>query len=253
MACEIEVLFAPAEFRVLPQRDLTKTVCVVFDVLRATSTIVTALANGAKAMIPVDEISEALALQKKQPDILLAGERHGLRITGNLTGGVEFDFGNSPREFTRERVAGKTIATTTTNGTRALRSCAGAAKILCSSFLNLKATANRLMKENPAHIIIICAGTFETAAYEDILAAGALVAELRSSGFSLACADSANIPEQTFQQTGRDLRAAMKYSTNARKLLSQPALAGDVDFCLQRDTVDLVAVTDKSGAVNWEH
>src|SRR5580704_10388577 len=106
MPCEIEVLFTPAEFRALNRRDLSRSTCVVFDVLRATSTIVTALANGAKAIIPVSEISEALALRAKDLDILLAGERDGLRIGGALTHGIEFDFGNSPREFTADRVAG---------------------------------------------------------------------------------------------------------------------------------------------------
>src|SRR6266508_6551746 len=114
MGCNIEVLFTPAEFRALPQRDLANTVCVVFDILRATSTIVTALANGAAAFIPVEEISEALTRRRQRPDALLAGERDGLRIGAALTGGVEFDLGNSPREFTREKVAGKTIIATTT-------------------------------------------------------------------------------------------------------------------------------------------
>ena len=118
MTCEVEVLFTPAEFRVLPDCDLSGTTCVVFDVLRATSTIVTALAAGAAGVLPVEEISEALAWRRR-PDVLLAGERGGQRISAALTGGVEFDLGNSPREFTPERVAGKLIVSTTTNVTRA--------------------------------------------------------------------------------------------------------------------------------------
>src|SRR5271165_6662862 len=126
MAPTLEVLFAPAEFAALRERDLTGTVCVVFDVLRATSSIVTALANGAAAVIPAAGIPEALALRRERADLLLAGEREGVRIRAHLTGGVEFDFGNSPREFTREKVAGRSIVITTTNGSRALRACAGA-------------------------------------------------------------------------------------------------------------------------------
>src|SRR5882762_2319388 len=135
MGCKTEVLFTPAEFRALRQRDLTNTVCVVVDVLRATSSIVTALANGAAACIPVEEISEALAMRRQRPGALLAGERDGLRIGAALTGGVEFDLGNSPREFTREKVAGKTIISTTTNGTRALRACRGAEWVIVASLL----------------------------------------------------------------------------------------------------------------------
>src|SRR6266851_1491819 len=118
MTTTLEVLFAPAEFSALSQRDLSETVCVVFDVLRATSSIVTALGNGATAIVPVAEISEALAVRQKHPEVLLAGERDGLRIQANLTGSIAFDLGNSPREFTPDKVRGKTIAMTTTNGTR---------------------------------------------------------------------------------------------------------------------------------------
>ena len=82
MPTTLEVLFAPAEFARLDQRDLRHTVCVVFDVLRATSTMVTALGNGAAAIAPVAEIAEALAFRQRQPDVLLAGERDGVRIAG---------------------------------------------------------------------------------------------------------------------------------------------------------------------------
>src|SRR5678815_616489 len=117
MPKKIDVLLTPAELQPLRDRDVSQTVCVVFDILRATSTMVTALANGAEAIMPVQEISEALAIKAKDPDVLLAGERHGVRIEGKLSGGVRFDFGNSPREFTSEKVRGRRIVTTTTNGT----------------------------------------------------------------------------------------------------------------------------------------
>ena len=144
---KIEAILTPAELPALAKRDLRETLCVVFDVLRATSTIVTALHNGAKAIIPVGEISEALAFKKaksgkrKADTILLGGERDGVRIRAAQTGGTDFDLGNSPRECTPETVRGKTIVSTTTNGTRALRACAGAKTVLVGSFLNLAATA----------------------------------------------------------------------------------------------------------------
>src|SRR6266700_3040795 len=81
----LEVLFTPAEFGELGEVDLSGTVCVVFDVLRATSSMATALANGASAIVPVAEIPEALRLRERDPDVLLAGERDGLRIQGDLT------------------------------------------------------------------------------------------------------------------------------------------------------------------------
>ena len=122
---KLEVILSPAEFAGLRQRDLSQAVCVVFDILRATTSMITALANGAEAIIPVGEISEALALRQKNPSVLLAGERHGLRIRADLTGSIDFDLGNSPREFTVEKVSGKIIVMTTTNGTRALRAWFG--------------------------------------------------------------------------------------------------------------------------------
>src|SRR5215469_18620302 len=119
----LEVLFTPADFAALKKRKLDHTLCVVFDIFRASSTMITALANGAAAIIPVGEIPEALAIKRDKPDVLLAGERDGVRIRAKLTGGIDFNLGNSPREFTPEIVASRTIVTTTTNGTRALRSC----------------------------------------------------------------------------------------------------------------------------------
>ena len=145
MASSLEVLFAPAEFAALGGRDLSPVVCAVFDVLRATSSMVTALSNGARAIFPVQEIAEALRLRQEHPAALLAGERHGVRIVAAQTGGVDFDLGNSPREFTRERVAGREIIMTTTNGTRALQSCRGARRILAGAFLNLDALAGHLV------------------------------------------------------------------------------------------------------------
>src|SRR5258705_11737626 len=175
METDLEVLFTPAEFAALIKRDLRHTVCVVFDVLRATSSMVTALGNGATAILPVAEIQEALIIRKKAPDVLLAGERDGLRITGKLTGTIDFDVGNSPREFVAEKVRGRKIVMTTTNGTRALRACLGAQAILVSSFLNLGATADFLGAQNPAKILLVCSGTFEEAALEDVLGVGALL------------------------------------------------------------------------------
>src|SRR5438034_6231342 len=169
MTRSIEVLFSPVEFCALSQRNLGRTACVVLDILRATTSMITALANGAEAIIPVGEIAEALAIKQQRPEVLLAGERNGLRIRGDLTGGNDFDFGNSPREFLPEKVRGKTIVMTTTNGTRALRACTRAEPVLIGSFLNLRATVNWLRRELPLHLILICSGTHNQAALEDTL------------------------------------------------------------------------------------
>src|ERR1041385_7590126 len=200
MVCKLEVLFTPAEFRALRPHDLSGAVCVVFDVLRATSTIVTALANGAGGMAPVAEISEALAWRQKQRNVLLAGERDGLRINASQSGGVEFDLGNSPREFTHEAVARKLIVCTTTNGTRAVRACAGAELVLVSSFLNLSATADFVAQRAPERLLVVCAGTGEGAALEDVLAAGSFCDAVAGRLEEIECGDSAVIAHGVFLQ-----------------------------------------------------
>jgi len=245
----LEVLFSPAEFRALSQQDLSATCCVVFDVLRATSSMVTALANGAEAILPVEEISEALAARQRQAEVLLAGERDGVRIGPNLTGEIGFDLGNSPREFTAAVVRGRTIVMTTTNGTCALRACANAQNTFVGSFLNLAATADAILRRNPARLLIVCSGTFEQTAYEDVMGAGALCESIWPRYQSGAVADSAQIARELFLGSGGDLKSVMPRSRNARRLLSMPELQNDVGFCLQRDFHPLVAALCKDGLV----
>jgi 2-phosphosulfolactate phosphatase len=245
----IEVLFSPAEFEALKHLDLRATVCVVFDVLRATSSMVTALSNDAKEILPVTGIPEAIALRSTYPEALLAGEREGLRIPATLTGSVGFDLGNSPREFQKEVVAGKTIVMTTTNGTRALRACAHAKKILVSSFLNLRATMTVLERDASTHLLLVCSGTREEAAYEDALCAGALCDLLSGTWSQGTVADSALIAHQLFRYEKEDLLSGVLRSRNARRLLSHPELKEDVPFCLQRDVLTTVPEMNTNGCV----
>jgi len=245
----LEVLFAPAEYALMNQRDLRDTVCVVFDVLRATSTMVTALGNGATAIAPVSEIAEALGLRERQTEVLLAGERDGLRIGSHLTGDVGFDLGNSPREFTAANVGGRTIVMTTTNGTRALRACAPASAVLVGSFLNLRATALFLEAQAPRNLLLVCSGTLDQAACEDVLGAGALCDLLWHRYGGGAVADSAQIARRLFRLEQNDLLTAVAQSRNGRRLMAQPDLRDDVPFCVQRDLFGLVAELGKDGWV----
>ncbi len=265
---KIETILTPAELPALAQHDLRVTACVVFDVLRATSTFVTALHHGAKAIIPVSEIAEALEIKKAEA-ILLGGERNGVRISAD---GINFDLGNSPREYTPEKVRGKTIVSTTTNGTRALRACANAQTILAASFLNLTATAEFLRREHFENILLVCAGTGENTALEDVLGAGALC-ELITVGRAVPCpspsanqdvrihhdgahglmrptlTDSAQIVLRTYLAAKSDVAAAVNSSENARRLLAIPELRDDVAFCLQRDIFPLVAKMEADGTI----
>ena len=268
----LEVILTPAELPALAGRDLHNATCVVFDVLRATSTFVTALHHGAKAIVPVSEIAEALALRQKQPDILLGGERDGVRIRAAQTGGINFDLGNSPREYTPEKIHGKMIVSTTTNGTRALRACTGAQTVLAASFLNLTATAQFIRQLQPAQIVLVCAGTRENIATEDVLAAGALGemlirwgettgepnGEQTQSGSRVRSphqkgiyefSDSVETALSAWRKAKSNLFAAVSGAENARRLLAIPELRDDVAFCLRQDVFNLVAALGRDGAI----
>jgi 2-phosphosulfolactate phosphatase len=249
MLSSLDVLFTPADFVALKTRDLQDTACVVFDVFRATTSMVTALANGAREIVPMLEIAEALAFRDRHPGVLLAGERNGRRIGALLTGGVEFDLGNSPREFTETAVAGKTIVMTTTNGTRALRSCAHARTVVIGAFLNLVAAANFIRDENPARLLLVCSGTHEEAAYEDVLAAGACCELLWSDETDRVATDAARISRRVFKLAELDLAAAAQCSRNGRRLLGMPDLRDDVPFSLQRDVMTVVGKLQPDGSI----
>jgi 2-phosphosulfolactate phosphatase len=150
----------------------------VVDVLRATTVMVHALANGCEVVIPCGEIEQALAVANALPPgtAILGGERGGLPIPG-------FDLGNSPGDYTREVCEGKTLVMTTTNGTRAILASLGAERIYIASFANLKATIDELtvqfLKKDHGHPIhIVCAGTEGFISLEDSLLAGALAKNL---------------------------------------------------------------------------
>jgi len=245
----LDVTFTPAEFALLPQRDLSHTVCVVFDVLRATSTMVTALAQGATRVVPVADIPQALALRQADPTVLLAGEREGLRIRADRTDGVDFDLGNSPREFTADRVAGRTIVLTTTNGTRALRACAAAEEVLLGSFLNLQATVTRIEQRKPLNLLLVCAGTLEQASFEDTLGAGALADAVWNRFAGGMISDAAQIARQVYLRRQHDLPGALQQARNGRRLLQIPELRDDVAFCLQREQQAFAARLNPDGSV----
>jgi 2-phosphosulfolactate phosphatase len=245
----LDALFTPAEYAALAGRDLSGTTCVVFDVLRATSTTLQALAHGARAIYPVNDIPEALACRAKSPGTLLAGERHGLRIRAAQTGGTGFDFGNSPREFTPERVAGREIAMTTTNGTLALRACAGARHVLVASFANLTATADWLGRHAAEMRCWSAPAPGRRPPTRTLWAQ----ARLRTaSGHSPKRQKSVTPPRlrATSTQTAQgDLSAAIQYAANGRRLLSLPELADDVPLCLAADQFGFAAQLEADGAV----
>ena len=158
-------------FHRMPPGATAGGIAVVIDVLRASTTIATALAHGATAVVPRRSIDEARAAVAERPGGLLGGERGGVKIAG-------FDLGNSPLEYTADRVAGRAVVITTTNGTAALAACR-AAEVLVGAVVNRSAVvtaARRLAAaRGSAAIHLVCAGTDGQVTDEDVLAAGAML------------------------------------------------------------------------------
>jgi len=246
----LDVLFTPADFVALGRRDLSRATCVVFDVLRATTSMITALSAGAEAIIAVSDIPEALGWKVRRPDVLLAGERDGRRILADRTGGVDFDLGNSPREFVADRVAGRWIAATTSNGTRALRACSGAHVVLPACLRNRGSVARWLEMDTSEEWILVCSGTLEDSAYEDVLGAGSLVDRLWPCLSEFEVLDGARMARMLYLNAQSDLAEAMKeHSRNGRRLARMEELAGDIPICAVEDDLDLVAGMDRAGVI----
>lgn len=172
---------------VTPEQLAGRTV-VVIDVLRAGTTITHALASGAARVIPCLEVADALRVARGYAGnarVLLGGERGGLPIDG-------FDLGNSPAEYTGDKVAGATVVFSTTNGTRAMLNCRMAQRVLIGAFVNFSALCQILATE--PHVDLLCAGTNQEITREDVLLAGALADECRrSAGGDVRLNDQAEI------------------------------------------------------------
>ena len=204
--------------------DLSNAVVVIIDVLRATSTIATALYNGARSVIPVDSVAACIALGRKI-DAITAGERDG-RIAEGL------QYGNSPFEYPRSFIEGRTLVLTTTNGTKLLHMALerGAGHIVTGSFPNLGAVVDYLKRENK-EVVLGCAAWKDRVNMEDLLFAGAVIHEL-GDHFQINC-DSSRLAVEVYRQAQPDLFGFMR-SRNAShyQRLMGFGLEKDIRYCL---------------------
>ncbi len=197
--------------QLVPEGRLSGTVAVVIDVLRATTTIIHALAAGCVAVRPCAEVEEAQALagSMRVGRVLLGGERGG----GHLPG---FDLGNSPREYTTKLCRGNTLVLTTTNGTRTLLRAAEADRCLVAAFVNFSAVCEQLRQDaRPVHIV--CAGTEGEVSLEDTLLAGAFVEYLCEAG-EVRLNDAARLAWDCFENHGKVLLGALEVGHGGAKL-----------------------------------
>lgn len=223
----IEVCLTPA---LLHLYDISNSIVVVIDVLRATSSMVYGIDNGATAIIPVAHVEDCLAYSGK--GFLLAAERDGSVVEG-------YDFGNSPFSYTKEKVAGKTVVLTTTNGTKALHMARETAhQVVIGSFLNLQALCDWLKVQDKS-VLLLCAGWKDQFNLEDTLFAGAVVAELRKDFTHFD--DSSVAAEDLYQLARNDLRTYIRKSSHSYRL-ALLNIEEDVRFCLQLNICKAIPV-----------
>lgn len=226
MGVIIDAVLTPAEIDTLPQRDLAGTTAVVFDVLRATSSMAMAIEHGVREIFPVRTVEEARQFKRKLAGALLGGERHGDRIDG-------FDLGNSPLEY-RGALPPRLIMTTT-NGTIALRACDGARETLAGTLLNMRAVVRHVQKAGTEELLAVCAGTFRDTALEDVIAAGMLAAAFPEA----ALTDAAQIAVATFHAHESDILGGLRRSRNGRALVAK-GRAAEVEWCAQISTLGAI-------------
>ena len=231
---ELYTCLSPA---LLDLYDVDQSIVVIIDVLRATSTIATALHNGAKCIIPVDSVAECIRLGK-QIDSITAGERDGKIAEG-------LDYGNSPFEYPAEFIGGRTLVLTTTNGTRLLHMALdkNAKAIITGSFPNLSAVCDFLTAQNQ-NVILGCAAWKNRVNIEDTLFAGAVIERIGKK-FSINC-DSSQIATTMYNEAKTDMFEFMK-SKNAShyQRLSGYGLEKDIRYCLTTDVANTTVVYEE--------
>lgn len=227
MQKSIEVCLTPA---LLDLYSIEDRVVVVIDVLRATSSMVYGIDNGASAIIPVAQVEDCLNYADK--GFLLAAERNGEVVEG-------YDFGNSPFSYSHEKVNGKTIVLTTTNGTKALHLAQKRAhQVVIGSFLNLEALCNWLRVQDKG-VLLLCAGWKDKFNLEDTLFAGAVVKELRKDFTHFD--DSCIAAEDLYDLAKNDLRNYLHKSSHSHRL-AELNIEEDVKFCLQLNICTAIPV-----------
>ena len=235
-------------FAAKPNLDARQSIVVVIDVLRATSTIATALNNGSRAILPVANLNEALSAAARMKNVLLAGERQAQKP-------AHFDLGNSPLEFSAEVVNDKTIILSTTNGTRALRSIQNAREIIMASFLNFETIVTYLGRKED-DVIFYCAGNEGAFSLEDTLCASLLIRHLSKGRSDVRLSDAAQWNLQALRELipfpdvvhEEEILAIVSRSEHAQKL-KKLQLDEDIAYCCRLNSNRVIPWLDSSNLV----
>lgn len=224
----IEVCLSPA---LLHLHDFTNSIVVVIDIFRATSSICYGIENGAESIIPVATIEACESYRNS--NFLLAAERNGEVVDG-------FDFGNSPFSYTEDKVFGKTIVLTTTNGTHAINMSRGAHKIVIGSFLNLASLCDWI-KTQSNDVLLLCSGWKDKVNLEDTLFAGGVVHNLREENYHVDDAGIAS--EDLYIMAKDDLNNYLKKTSHSERL-KKLGIEEDIKFCLNLNITKGIPVLD---------
>lgn len=204
---KVDIIFTADE---VSQEKTEGKICVVIDVLRATSVMITALHNGAEKIFPFKDIKTIQERCENLKNIIKCGERNALKIDG-------FDLGNSPLEFTKEKVFGKDIYMSTTNGTKAVENSLSAEKIIICSFLNVKSVSEKLL-EYKKDVVIVCAGTNGKFSLDDTLCAGLIIKEMQKH--TEIQMNDVLLAAVRISESHEDIKDILKGSTHYERLLS---------------------------------
>ena len=222
----------------LAPADTQGRVVLVIDVLRASTTVAVALANGAKAVIPFESSDEVIdrAKQFEREDVLLAGERKMHAISG-------FDLGNSPREYTPDVVEGKTVLLTTTNGTVVLAGLQGARDVVVASYVNYSAVSAmiRAAARGASDVTIVCAGRDKQFALEDAACAGRFARGVTRRLANVRLNDAAQACCLLDKRYGDDLDRLFEDSEHGRAL-KEAGFAEDLAVCAQVDAHPVIPI-----------
>ncbi len=226
----VDVSLIPGE---VAAKDVSNAAVVVIDVLRASSTVATALANSCDEVIPAESIEEAITIASGYArfDYVLGGERRGLAVDG-------FDLGNSPAEYSEARVAGRKVILATTNGTRAVKQYGGAREIVIACFLNAEAVLSMLAAANDRDVLLLCAGQDGRFSIEDALCAGLFASELAQLA-AASLSDSARAAAAIYEHRRGSIEDALVESEHGAYLAGIGFL-DDVRYCACRSVLEVV-------------
>ena len=226
----MDVYFSVQSFQ---EEDLRGKSAVIVDVLRAASSMVTALSNGARKIIPVSAMEDAVKIAQTMDnkDYLLCGEQNGNKIEG-------FHLGNSPLEYTKEIVADKTLIINTTNGTKAIKKAALANRLYVGCFLNQKSIL-KVLEDHDDDVVLICSGWQGKMSLEDTLFAGSIIYKMSKGKLPKNTKDGVKVAFSLYEKFKDDLEEAIETSDHAIRL-KELVPDGDIPFVCQVDKFDVL-------------